>query len=45
MAILERGFAIVSTDDGVRVFSTRQVKPGDQVMIRVSDGDISAKIN
>ena len=45
IAILERGFAIVSRDDGVRVFSTSQVKPGNQVKIRVSDGDLSAKIN
>ncbi len=45
IAILERGFAIVSRDDGVRVFSTSQVKPGTQVKIRVSDGDLSAKID
>ena len=45
LAILERGFALVSKQDGTRVFSTDQVKPGEQIKIRVSDGDFSAKTN
>jgi exodeoxyribonuclease VII large subunit len=45
MAILERGFAIVSREDGARIFSTSQVKPGDPIKVRVSDGDFSAKTN
>jgi exodeoxyribonuclease VII large subunit len=45
LAILERGFAIVSNEDGTRVFSTNQVKSGEQIKIQVSDGDFSAKTN
>jgi exodeoxyribonuclease VII large subunit len=45
VAILRRGFAIVSKKDGARIFSTSQVKPGDPIKVRVSDGDFSAKTN
>ena len=42
-AVLQRGFAIVSQQDGLWVHSTSQVKPGDQLTIQVSDGDFSAE--
>ena len=42
-AVLERGFAIVSRADGLWVHSTRQVKPGEPLNIRVSDGDFPAE--
>ena len=45
MAVLQRGFAIVARENGQRVFSTNQVKPGDLLTIRVSDGDFSAEAN
>jgi exodeoxyribonuclease VII large subunit len=45
MAVLQRGFAIVAREDGQRVYSTSQVKPGDFLTIRVSDGDFSAEAN
>jgi exodeoxyribonuclease VII large subunit len=45
VAILRRGFAIVSREDGERIFSTRQVKSGDPIKVQVSDGDFSAKTN
>ena len=43
-AVLQRGFAIVSQQDGRWVHSTSQVKPGDQLTIQVSDGDFSAEV-
>lgn len=45
MAVLERGFAIVSKKDGGSVTSTSQVKSGDQITIRLSDGQFSATTN
>lgn len=42
-AVLQRGFAIVSHQDGLWVHSTSQVKPGNQLTIRVSDGTFSAE--
>jgi exodeoxyribonuclease VII large subunit len=45
-AILARGFALVHrTEDGVLVRSVDQVERGDELNIRVSDGEIRAKVN
>ena len=44
LAVLERGFAIVSRQDGQRVTQTAQVKTGDLLTIQVSNGDFSAEV-
>jgi exodeoxyribonuclease VII large subunit len=43
-SVLRRGYALVSLPDGRRVRSTRQVKPGDDLSIRVSDGQFAAQV-
>ena len=37
--VLRRGYAIISFTDGVLVRSASQVNPGDQLNVRVRDGD------
>jgi exodeoxyribonuclease VII large subunit len=44
IAILKRGYAMVSGPDGTIIRTTKQVHDGDQVNIRVSDGDFSANV-
>lgn len=44
-AVLERGYAIISLDDGALVRSTTQVQSGDTLHIRVSDGEIDAQVS
>jgi exodeoxyribonuclease VII large subunit len=45
-AILARGFALVHRmEDGVLIRSVDQVERGDELNIRVSDGEIRAKVN
>lgn len=45
-AILARGFALVHrAEDGVLVRSVDQVERGDELNVRVSDGEIRAKVN
>ena len=43
-SVLKRGYALVSLPDGRPVCSTRQVKPGDDLSIRVSDGQFAAQV-
>jgi exodeoxyribonuclease VII large subunit len=43
-SVLRRGYALVSLADGRPVRSTRQVKPGDDLSIRVSDGQFAAQV-
>jgi exodeoxyribonuclease VII large subunit len=43
-AVLQRGYAIVTRQDGQRVSQTAQVKPGDPLTIRVSDGSLVAEV-
>lgn len=44
-AILQRGYALVTrTKDGKLVSSTRFVKPGELIDLRLQDGSLSAKI-
>jgi exodeoxyribonuclease VII large subunit len=43
-SVLKRGYALVSLPDGRPVRSTRQVKPGDDLSIRVSDGQFAAQV-
>jgi len=45
LAVLKRGFAIVTRkDDGSLVSRLAQAKPGQQVNIRISDGQLDAEI-
>lgn len=43
-AVLQRGYAIVTRQDGQRVSQIAQVKPGDPLTIRVSDGSLVAEV-
>ena len=44
LATVSRGFALAKTSDGALIRSIKQVKAGDNVKIRVSDGEISAEV-
>jgi exodeoxyribonuclease VII large subunit len=44
LAVLARGYAVVTGSDGQAVRSTQQVHPGDQVQVRVSDGTFDARV-
>lgn len=44
LAILNRGYAVVSQSDGSLVRSTAQVKAGDHLRVRVSDGEFSTQV-
>ena len=43
-AILERGFSILTLMDGSSVRSVQQVQPGDDLQVRVSDGEFGARV-
>jgi exodeoxyribonuclease VII large subunit len=43
LAVLGRGYALVSLSDGTIVHSRKQVRVGDDLKIRVADGAISAQ--
>jgi exodeoxyribonuclease VII large subunit len=45
LATLERGYAIVRTDNGTVVSSTAIVAPGDQIDIAVADGSFGARVD
>ncbi len=44
LAVLKRGFAVVTTLQGDLVRSVSQVKPGDALNVRVADGAIPAQV-
>ena len=44
LATVSRGFALAKTSGGALLRSIKQVKAGDNVKIRVSDGEISAEV-
>ena len=44
LKVLTRGYALTQKGDGTVVRSVNQVKMGDNIQIRVSDGSISASI-
>jgi exodeoxyribonuclease VII large subunit len=45
MAVLQRGYAVVQRKkDGLTVGRKDLVQPGDDLRIRVSDGDINARV-
>lgn len=43
LAMLSRGYALVSGEDGQRLTRRRQIHPGDRLHIRLSDGAIRAR--
>ena len=45
LAILQRGYAVVSKPDGSLVRSATQVQPGDELNVRVSDGEFPAQVS
>jgi exodeoxyribonuclease VII large subunit len=45
MAVLGRGFAVVSRPDGGVVRSIRQVRAGDSIQVRVTDGAFDARVD
>jgi exodeoxyribonuclease VII large subunit len=44
LAILQRGYAVVSQADGSLIRSVAQVEAGDQLNVRVSDGEFSTQV-
>jgi exodeoxyribonuclease VII large subunit len=44
VAVLSRGYAIVSTPDGAIISSTAKVASGDPVRVRVADGEFGARV-
>jgi len=42
--VLERGFALVTDANGRTVASAAQVKPGDQLRVRVADGEFLSEV-
>jgi exodeoxyribonuclease VII large subunit len=44
LAVLGRGYAVVSHPDGQVVRSVRQVQPDDELHIRVSDGQFTSRV-
>ena len=44
-AILKRGYAIVSAKDGATVYQVSQAKSGEQLQVRVSDGEFEVIVS
>ncbi len=42
LGTLGRGYSITKTNDGTLLKSVKQVKAGDKIFVKVSDGDVSA---
>ena len=45
LAVLERGYALVLSEDGSVIRSTAQVAPGDQIRTRLSDGEFHSTVD
>lgn len=44
LAVLERGYAVVSRIGGQKITSVSQVSPGDELSVRVRDGEFGAQV-
>lgn len=44
LKVLTRGYSLTQTEEGKLVCSIQQVKPGDNIQIRVSDGSVLASV-
>jgi exodeoxyribonuclease VII large subunit len=45
IAVLERGFAIVTDQGGQIIIKVNQVNPGEALNVRVSDGSFDVHVN
>ena len=45
MNLLRRGYGIVSSNDGRLLRSVRGVKAGDDIVVRLSDGELTASVD
>lgn len=45
LAVLARGYAVVSQPDGTILRQRAQARPGDQLNVRVQDGDFSVEVS
>ncbi len=43
-AILKRGYAVLTAEDGATVYQVGQVSSGEQLQVRVSDGEFEVKV-
>lgn len=44
MAVMKRGFAIVNRPDGSLISSSKQVGPGDALVVKMSDGQFNVEV-
>jgi exodeoxyribonuclease VII large subunit len=44
MATLERGYAIVRTDNGTLILSAADARTGDRVQVELRDGSFGARV-
>ena len=44
-AILKRGYAIVTAEDGSTVYQVSQTSTGEKLQVRVSDGEFEVIVN
>lgn len=44
LAVLQRGYAVVRTSDGMILHSVEQTKPGDEITATISDGELAATV-
>jgi exodeoxyribonuclease VII large subunit len=44
-AVLERGYAIITSPTGTTITSRQQVRPGDSLNVQVSDGDFDVHVD
>jgi exodeoxyribonuclease VII large subunit len=44
LAVLQRGYAVVTRPDGGLVVSASQVTPGDAIRVRLGDGGFPARV-
>ncbi|MCJ7703181.1 MAG: hypothetical protein MUO62_16490, partial [Anaerolineales bacterium] len=45
LAVLARGYAVVSQPDGTILRQRAQARPGDQLNVRVQDGDFFVEVS
>ena len=45
LKVLSRGYSVAVRQDGVIAHSVRQLSPGDEITLRLSDGSVQADIN
>ena len=43
--LLKRGFALITDDEGNSIYSVKSVKEKDKILVQLSDGEITAKVD